>query len=267
MRTADELKFAAGWKLKWARHHINKFVARSNAFLAERPFTLMERHQRKAGKTTYRVKVEKTMLPEFSLIIGDAIHNMRAALDIVLFEMAGHVEPKIAFPFPDKPDTIKAAIKERKVRAAGEKVVEAITRLQPYPTGEHLLYFIHALDIQDKHRLLILAGQRAVFTTGSGNDKILGPMLREYPKPGVNIILDGPEETNLVTIRRPYVTRDLPDSENEAKVQPAFTITFGETEIFSGNPVVNILRGLTDEAEAAVDAIIAAFLDPANNRP
>lgn len=270
MPSAEELQYAPYLKLQRARDHINDLSARNDAFLAERPFKLIERHHRKAGKTTYRVKADKPIPPEFSLIIGDAIHNMRAALDLVMFGMAGEIAPDIYFPFPKNADRMEAAIKKGHVQAAGKKVVEAIRLLKPYPDGNFGLNVIHALDIQDKHRLLILAGQRAVFTIGSGNDAILKPLLGENAEAAASthVVLNGPEDTTLLTFHRRYTTRDLADSEQEAKVQPAFVITFGEGEITAPQPVpvLNALVSCANEAHAAVDTVIKAFLDPENTQ-
>lgn len=112
-----------------------------------RPFKLFERHNRRAGKTTYSVNHSRPIPPEFSLIIGDAIHNTRAALDLLLFGMAGYVEPKMAFPFGEDAEKANKAIKDRKIRVAGNKVFEAMRCLQPYPGGKGgALYVLHQLD-------------------------------------------------------------------------------------------------------------------------
>src|SRR5262245_52412312 len=105
MWTADKLKYAPNLKLQRARHHINDFKDWSTTFIDGKPFKLWERHERKAGINTSFVNQEKSITPELSLIIADAIHNMRAALDLVLFGMAGHIAPKIHFPFPSAGDT------------------------------------------------------------------------------------------------------------------------------------------------------------------
>ena len=269
MPTADELLCAPLLKLERARDHIKDLNARVNQFLAKHPFVLMERHQRKAGRTTYSVMAKESIPPELSLIIGDAVHNMRAALDMALFGMVGDREPKIHFPFPKEPtpEALKRAIKEGHVKVAGKKVVEAISSLEPHINGKGIaLYCIHALDIQDKHHLLILAAQRAAVVTGSPSGRILREVLRPNTPDGILIVFDAPENANALTINRPYVTHGLPDSENEAKEQPAFAITFGEGEMLAGTPVVETLVDFAKEADRAVRELVTAFLDP-NNAP
>lgn len=265
MPTADELLYGPSLKLERARHHINDLNAQVEAFLADRPFRLMERSYRKAGKLSYIVKVENPIPPTFSLIIGDAVHNLRTALDQTLFAMAGHIEPKIHFPFPKKAEGLVASIKDGKVKVAGKKIVEAITDLKPYYTGNTGLALVHALDVKDKHRLLILSGQRAVFRARPKGDPLadlINPRIKEF---GDLIILDGPEDVELFSVRKSFVLRDLPPSEKEAEPQPVFVITFGEGEILRGMPVLQTLPNMVIDTAEAVERLATAFLHPAND--
>jgi hypothetical protein len=265
MPTAVELLYAPRLKLERACHHINDLNGRIDNLLAERPFKLMERFRRKVGKITYRVKAEKTVPKEFSLIIGDAVHNMRTALDMTLFAMAGNIAPKIHFPLAKEATGLKAAIKEGYVKSAGKKVVEAICALEPYPGGKGTpLYTVHALDIKDKHRLLILAAQRATFVTGTPNEAFLKPFLKSPPRPGITIILDGSEDKDILTVKRGFVLRDMRDTEQEAKIQPTFVIAFDEDEALPGLSVIQVLRTCAEEVNRAVETLVNAFLDPDN---
>src|SRR5207244_3719580 len=104
---------------------------------------LMIDFKRKAGRIVFRTKTEKPIPPDFSLIIGDAVHNLRAALDLTLFPMAcdrTRKPDRIQFPFARKLDGLKDAIDGGQVKFAGEKVVEAIRSLKPYPDGNKELY-------------------------------------------------------------------------------------------------------------------------------
>jgi hypothetical protein len=94
------------------------------------------------------------------LIIGDAIHNLRAALDHATYEMitlAGTVPSKwVRFPFRDTKDELKAALNGSDIRIGGAWFVDLIVdNIKPYKGGDDLLCALHELDIVDKHRLLI----------------------------------------------------------------------------------------------------------------
>lgn len=271
MPTKEELLRAPLLKLERAGHHINDLATQIDTFLAEHPFKLLVRHNRKAGKQTFRTKAEKPVPDEFSLIIGDAVHNLRSALDLCLYQLAHSRADKpdrIQFPFAkdDIPKTLAGAIKDGRVKFAGTKVVEAVQCLKPHPTGNPELCAIHTLDVRDKHRLLILSAGKAVFTTGTGNEEAIKGALGKSPKPGVHIVLAGPHDEDILTINRPYVLRDLPTSEQEAKVQPAFQITFAEIDRGFGFVLDTLVKG-AKEARRAVDALIDAYLDPNNTFP
>jgi hypothetical protein len=128
---------------------------------------------------------------------------MRSALDLTLFVLAGDRSKKprkIQFPFPKDANGIEDAIKKGQVEFAGKKVVEAVRLLKPYPTGNPILSGIHALDIRDKHRLLILSRcfPRAIMGSEAGN--YIGMLLGIHklpftipgcPFPGASL-LEGP---------------------------------------------------------------------------
>jgi hypothetical protein len=96
-------------------------------------------------------------------IIGDIIHNLRSALDLVACDMVRAVEGKDAnidrvyFPFCRSAEDLDTAIRLRQFDRAGERAVQVLRGLKPYRGGNAALRAIHDLDIQDKHTSLILA--------------------------------------------------------------------------------------------------------------
>lgn len=149
-------------KIERAKHHVNDLNEQLDAFLARRPFKLVVRYKPKRSQAILAVKTEEAIPPALSLVIGDAVHNLRSALDLTLYAMAHAKSPsphKIQFPFPRKKEGLEGAINSGHVKFAGENVAEAVRRLQPYPDGNELLCGLHALDVRDKHWLLILASR------------------------------------------------------------------------------------------------------------
>jgi hypothetical protein len=270
MPTADELRYGPNLKLQRAAHHIHDLSARCSSFLAEQPFKLLRHDRRRAGETVFRIKAEKPIPAELSLVIGDIVHNMRAALDLTIFPMAAPRADKpgrIMFPMAkdDTPTALADAIKDGRAKFAGKKVLEQIELLRPYPAGNPILWGIDALDKRDKHQVLVLTHSHPAFTPG--NEKELELLLGKNPK-GVTVVLASPEGQTALTLRHQFATRDLPDrGEQEAKHQPPFFIAFGEGHPFAHLPVIDQLLKGHHEARRAVDALIAAFLDPTNTFP
>ena len=152
---------------------------------------------------------------EITLIFGDLVHNLRAALDHLAYQMVNRpdVEPlgdktaidKIQLPITWNPDEYS----DWQIRGASSQARAAVKGLQPFGDQTHPLWLIHWLDIWDKHRLLVvlaheITGVAAVwkpdaFETWRGRDP--GPIkgsteiARWTLKPGVEPDMD----------MRPYV--------------------------------------------------------------
>lgn len=90
-------------------------------------------------------------------IIGDAIHNMRTALDLMASELARHhsgTDKNVYFPFAESADEIEAMI-ERRFKKAGAAACDLVRTYKPYTGGNAALRAVHDLDIRDKHTMAI----------------------------------------------------------------------------------------------------------------
>lgn len=107
------------------------------------------------------IKVENNqkLLDEISSKVGHIIIDIRSALDYAYLDIVKKALPAGAntrpaqFPF----STTAAKIEESAKNRLAEKVSETFLRLivdkiEPYPSGDELLYAIHELDIQRKHK-------------------------------------------------------------------------------------------------------------------
>jgi hypothetical protein len=93
------------------------------------------------------------------VVLGDAVHNLRASLDLLAVEVValnGGASKDVYFPFADKAENLGAVIKKRNWGRADPQDIEIVRELRPYRGGNHLLRSLHDLDIQDKHVSLIV---------------------------------------------------------------------------------------------------------------
>lgn len=107
-------------------------------------------------------------LEEMSLLLGDAVHNMRSALDALAWELC-HLDGQK----PANPNKVyfPAVVAESKWREAAENLksmppefLERIRRKQPYladPPAKALLAVLAQMSNQDKHRGMIEARANA----------------------------------------------------------------------------------------------------------
>lgn len=89
---------------------------------------------------------------------GDAIHNMRSALDLLAVEAVtrGGGDPKdVYYPFCEKGSSFEGTFQTRKLHRAPAPIQAIVRDSKPYPEGNALLHALHKLDIRDKHQALI----------------------------------------------------------------------------------------------------------------
>ena len=98
---------------------------------------------------------------EISLVLGDAVHNLKTALDLAWVETITALIPTILdshtrFPFRDTKDDLINALQGRKIHESNPRLFNlVIDDVQPYYGGNNAIWSLHALDIRDKHKLLI----------------------------------------------------------------------------------------------------------------
>jgi hypothetical protein len=145
-------------KLKRARYHIGELMNEISGFLGRTPFYLEIAPGLTPDTKMWIVRVREEVPPDFSAIIGDVIHNLRAALDLMACELVrlnGKDDANVCFPFSASETDFNAAVKRSNMRRAGSGAITMLMSLRPYPGGNDPLRAIHDLDIMDKHRALI----------------------------------------------------------------------------------------------------------------
>ncbi len=95
---------------------------------------------------------------EAMAVLGDVVHNLRAALDLLASELVrinGKSDSNVYFPFAATAAEFPNAIKKRNFDKAGLDAVNLLYTFAPYRGGNELLRAVHDLDIKDKHTALL----------------------------------------------------------------------------------------------------------------
>ncbi|MBA4115207.1 MAG: hypothetical protein H0X71_01960 [Rubrobacter sp.] len=168
------------------------------------------------------------------LLIGDCLHNLRAALDNLVYELlvARHGDPppdKFAvsseFPiFSDRPMILRQH--QRKIGGIDPAAQTIIEGLQPYQRGNdfgsHPLWLLHNLSNIDKHRVphvaLLTIPSAFAYFVNSETDTPVGTSNIEW---FVGLI------ENSAVIARYEPDPDYPDAEMKVNFTPIFGIAFG----------------------------------------
>jgi hypothetical protein len=156
---------ASRLKVSRAQRHLNELQGQITVYLSKEPFRAVIEDDG-PGRQCLTFRVSKPVPKELSAIIGDAIHNLRAALDLLACEIVrvnGQSDDYVQFPFCEVIEDLEKEIKRRHLDRADPAAVDLVRALKPYKGGNIELRALHDLDIQDKHRMLIPVADWADF--------------------------------------------------------------------------------------------------------
>jgi len=162
-------------------------------------------------------------------IAGDAVHNIRSALDHLACCLAvknGKTMSGVSFPF----DETQSAFEHSSIKKIQKLSVEAqnkIKSLKPYGGGDNFLYSLSQLDNRDKHRALLLACLV--------HQNIQGYFSCDHPiQVSTNWVGSLHDGIHLFTFPKSAVfTQNL---------QLTFSVALNEIDILMGRPLVDVLN-------------------------
>lgn len=193
----------------------------------------------------YRIETVCPLPHSVSLAFGDAIHNLRAALDAwahgVIVGNAG--DPNFTgFPFHEERQNFETALgnsKNPSSRIPDAAKTALLDQVQPYRQGSGSeLWHMNRLDVIDKHRRLLTTFE----ITGMKNFAMPG-LLKGLMGHVSNSNPDG----HLAVSTSPIVPTD----------QTAFTfrVVIDEVDHFTGEDLIGTLCRLVKETEKALDIL------------
>jgi hypothetical protein len=148
-------------KIKWANHHIARLKKRIQ-LLQQSDVATIEINPQLGNEVIKHDIVDRDGITQIALIMGDAVHNLKCALDYAWVEaitkLAPHALRKFGkFPAYTTKDDLESALRGHSIDQATDLFSRVMSDIQPHARGNHAIWPIHRLDIRDKHRLLIPA--------------------------------------------------------------------------------------------------------------
>lgn len=145
-------------KVAHANHHIAAFAQEAGRYFAKRPYQAIQTPYTDTGEPGYHL-YERLSFPErrLALFIGDALHNLRSALDHLACACAiahGESPDHTQFPILLKETGLEQKLL-KDLDKAGPVAIGLVRALAPTPRGNPMLAALHKLDIIDKHRLIL----------------------------------------------------------------------------------------------------------------
>jgi hypothetical protein len=133
---------SAWWaKADRARQHISALSAQAGDFLARGSYAVFAEAGGQPGETVYRIRMSRPVPVSFSTILGDALHNLRSALDCTVLGIAQHCvgrdldeaeEWACQFPIYGEPEKLDAFFTHAsRAHLFGASEQQAIRAVQP----------------------------------------------------------------------------------------------------------------------------------------
>ncbi|HEX5467504.1 MAG TPA: hypothetical protein VFW80_00495 [Gaiellaceae bacterium] len=239
-------------KVERAEKHISDLGPAITAFFKTEPYAAIRKDDLEAQQRSYYAEIRAQPDLSISLIAGDAIHNLRAALDLLFSQLVKANNEEVGdsdyFPIRKSAKSLEASLPEIQ-RRVGSDACGLIEDMKPYQGGNDSLWHLHRLDAIDKHRFLLTA-------LGSVVSLVL-PF--EFPD-GRVVYIELPDQGNTFSLledRGHLLT--LSFSKGEQDHEPGFGIevALNEPEVVEPQPLVPFLEqlaGLVTETIALFDA-------------
>ena len=246
-------------KLERSLEHLDALLAEAQAWTRAARDRIHVRFNDDRSQHVFTVAGEVTPPLRLSALAGDCVHNLRSALDHLVFALAhsggrqleGRIERRLEFPIFG-PHSMSAGDRDRKIGPLERGAREIILAVQPYRRGGDYasdpLWLLHELDNIDKHRLLHL-------TAFSHTETLVGlPLASGYGR--ALHYMQGP-----LIEDRPFAYYDARPGDREGEVHMemgfAFDIAFSQGPAM-GESVVETIKVIGDHVD---DTVIAPLLE------
>jgi hypothetical protein len=266
-------------KIERAKSHIDELETLGRAFLHSHPgpYLIYTKSEVETRDKIYCVHVREQPPDSWGPIIGEILYNLRSGLDHIAHRIVldGRCPPNIdtGYPIGEHREAFESVLGKR-VRGAGKKSIRVLRAQEPYGGGNDSLWWLHHLNIVDKHRFPLLVGSMYRSITIPFQETIRDMIRRMHPdesdpnfgftdeqlsafdlhlRPQDKLfpLKDGDE---VYRVRAPA---DYPDKEEDPKF--AFEIAFGEPEVVYGEPLLPTLNTIADSVEKVLEDFIALY--------
>ena len=186
-------------------------------------------------------------IQKMALIIGDAIHNLRTAIEYAYLgaierHAPSELDAHTKFPVRKSREEVEVALKGRKIDVLSPTLFNGIlSQIKPYIVGgQCLINFLHDLDISDKHWLLIPT-MRVATVTGVVVQDEKGNLRRgeTYPIRGDD----------------PFFIDFLPGIKVKDKGKITVDVVFDDFDLLKGLPVLSDLKDFSKVAAYVVEVL------------
>ena len=244
-------------KIERANNHLSDLDAACRAFCDTQEDQVSSSVNPNTGELTYYGPPDRDVPMEIAIVAGDAVHNLRSALDHLAYQLvlANGNKPnrKTDFPiFKDASDYEKNCVE--RTEGMSQKALARIGEAKPYKGGNDTLWRLHKLDIIDKHRLLFTTC--VLNPSNSITPSQVTGLSKTFPRKfSVPHDLQIASPIRSVPLKAGVELLTVPRSDAGAPIKFRFIIAFNEEEIFTEPISIMALRPMA----SFIDDFTAGF--------
>lgn len=244
-----------------ASEHARELDTITAAFLDRNPHEILAEFNPASTEYIFKVRVREQPPAIIGILAGEVAHGLRSALDYAVGELIASncgAPPSAQqnFEFPIFSSPAKYSDRLRKNAGLPSTALPLLEAMQPYHSANGdrgaLLWQLHRLDIEEKHRQLVAAagglGTMRLAHTGKGGTAAFA--VPDQP------LTHFPLEDGAVILR--FWSEPDPDSKIKLDFQDWVAIR-NPAEI-SGQPIVPVLARIFDEVKACISELEALIV-------
>jgi hypothetical protein len=241
-------------KINRAEKHIRDLDAAIASFIELPPYTIGTKPHfvEEIKHTTLYVASVQSIPIDIPLLIGDAIHNLRSALEHLMWQLieaaGGTPDENTSFPIAwgtEGRQIYLSRMGNREIQKISSVAQNIMEKVQPYYSGDDTLRKIQELNIWDKHRLPVVT---AIGYEGWNIALGLGNVTFKNFGAGATVSLKANQE--IASIPTSTYERHLHED-----FKLAVQITFREPQILNGEPVLGALDHFANFVNALVNSL------------
>jgi hypothetical protein len=237
-------------KIERAERHIDDLEQTFKLFVKSQEHKVCVTNDPKTGDLLFEVVFSRGIPSELALIAGDAIHNLRTALDHATWELVGvdcgKQDRNLAFPAGKTRSDYESACNG--IDTPRDDTKQFLLSLEAFPGGlGQNLYGLRALDNLDKHQILT----PIIGVTRLGKVEIIFPDgQRSMTMENCSFTLGEDGRARLVGSGPGHTIR-FEDGDHQIE----FDISFGSVEFFRMAPLIDTLV----ELRIAISNVVGQF--------
>jgi hypothetical protein len=146
-------------KISRAKYHVSELDRAWTEFRDTVPYDINIVDDKSSQESVFLLDVRHPVPDHFSVILGDAIHNLRSALDYLICDLARSAGQtrceQNGFPIKGKAQKFKSGT-TRKLKGISPRAERLVLAIKSIENLNYPLHLLNSLDVLDKHNSLVI---------------------------------------------------------------------------------------------------------------